>query len=151
MYKDIWEQRGTYTVAHLRKGDIADPNYKGAHSCITKESYINVMKTHGIDHENVIWLSDDINERTKWPTPFKTKNWYECSRGHSWSYPVGENSYPEIVFDFLPELLLMIFAKRIYRANSSFSWWGAFLSDAEIYSPVIKSKPQNKKIGKRTT
>ena len=141
MYKDIYEHRGTYTVAHIRKGDIADKNYKGAHSCISNESYINIMNHHEVDISKVIWLSDDKSERTEHPFPFTTKNWYDCSKGHKWTYPAGEHPYPEVVFDFLPELLLMIFAKRIYRANSSFSWWGAFLSNAEIYSPVIKSKP----------
>lgn len=146
IYKDIYDMRGTYTVAHLRKGDIADPNYKGAHSCVSKESYLKIMQSHDVNPDSVIWLSDDIKERTAWPSQFTTKNWYSCSKGHKWTYPVGEHqSRNEIVFDFLPELLLMVFAKRIYRANSSFSWWGAFLSDAEVYSPVIKSKPKDKR------
>ena len=46
----------------------------------------------------------------------------------------------DIIFDFLPELLLLVFAKKIYRSNSSFSWFGSFLSNAIIYSPVVKPK-----------
>jgi hypothetical protein len=44
----------------------------------------------------------------------------------------------DIVFDWLDDFLKMYFARTIFRANSSFSWWASFLSPtAKVYSPVI--------------
>ena len=143
LYQDILKHKGTYVVAHLRRGDIASPSYKGAHSMITKDSYLDAFKKYGVSEDEVIWLSDDKTQRT--PNPFMfTKDYYKMSKGHRWSYPQGEcHQQNEIIFDFLIELLLLKFAKIIFRANSSFSWFGAFISEAEVYSPVITSKPPN--------
>lgn len=142
IYKELYKQRGTYTVAHLRRGDIANKNYQGAHSMITKASYLKAFAKFGDSEKNIIWLSDDINERTQRPSVL-SKNYYNMSSGHRWQYPSGElkQENSEIVFDFLIELLLLKFAGKIYRANSSFSWFGAFISDAIVYSPIIKPKP----------
>ena len=137
LYQDIVKHKGKYVVAHLRRGDIASPHYKGAHSMINKDSYFNAFKKYGVSKEDVIWLSDDRKQRTLKPFMF-SKDYYNISKGHRWVYPAGE-----IIFDFLIELLLLKFAKIIFRANSSFSWFGAFISDAEVYSPVITSKPTN--------
>lgn len=143
LYQDISEHKGTYIVAHLRRGDIASRNYRGAHSMVTKESYLEAFRQYGVPEEDVIWLSDDSTERTKMPFMF-SKDYYSISKGHLWSYPEGEHPQNnEIIFDFLIELLLLKFAKKIFRANSSFSWFGAFISEAEVYSPVITSKPTN--------
>lgn len=38
---------------------------------------------------------------------------------------------------FIPDFYGMTKAKMFYRANSSFSWWAANLSDAEVWSPII--------------
>lgn len=40
-------------------------------------------------------------------------------------------------YAFLPDFYRLIKAKVLLRGNSTFSWMAAFLSDAEIYSPVI--------------
>ena len=143
LYQDIFKHKGTYVVAHLRRGDIASRYYKGAHSMITKESYLEAFRQYEVDEKEIIWLSDDSSERTQMPFMF-SKDYYSISNGHLWSYPEGEHHQNnEIIFDFLIELLLLTFAKKIFRANSSFSWFGAFISEAEVYSPVIKSKPTN--------
>ena len=145
LYKDIFNKRGTYIIAHLRRGDIASHNYIGNHSMITKKSYFKALKKFGDNEKEIIWISDNINERTPYPSVF-TKNYYNLSNGHKWLYPMGEIvQNNEIVFDFLIELILLKFAKKIYRGNSSFSWFGSFISNAKIYSPVLKSKPINRK------
>ena len=47
----------------------------------------------------------------------------------------------EPFFDFVPDFLKLYFAKTIFRANSSFSWWGAFLSPtAKVYSPILHKR-----------
>ena len=40
LHQDIIKHKGTYIVAHLRRGDIASPFYKGAHSMINCENLI---------------------------------------------------------------------------------------------------------------
>jgi hypothetical protein len=144
LYKKLYSIKGTYDIAHLRRGDIASPSYKGAHSMVTKQSYIKAMQTNGTDVEQVIWVSDDVKERSPFPIKINERDVYSLSKGHKWSYPTGEHEIPDIIFDFLPEFLLIVFARTIYRANSSFSWWAAFLSEAEVYSPVITSKPTDR-------
>jgi hypothetical protein len=45
---------------------------------------------------------------------------------------------PGIIFDWLEDFLRLYFARTIFRANSSFSWWAAFLSpQARVFSPVL--------------
>lgn len=38
---------------------------------------------------------------------------------------------------FIPDFISLMKAKVLFRGNSTFSWWAATLSDAEIFSPVI--------------
>ena len=124
------------TVCHLRRGDIAELNFIGSHSMISKESYLNQLYMLGIGALDVIWISESEQERSD-------NVWNDKSRGHNWSYPKGESYCPEIFLDFLPDFLSMVFANTLLRGNSSLSWWAAFLSSAEIYSPVINPKPQD--------
>ena len=42
------------------------------------------------------------------------------------------------MFDWLDDFLKLYFARTIFRANSSFSWWAATLSPtAKVFSPVV--------------
>jgi hypothetical protein len=134
MYKWYDNNKHTQDVCHLRRGDIAELNFNGAHSMISKASYIKQLDLLGIDKSNVIWLSESKIDRSE-------NMWNNKSRGHNWAYPNGEKYCPDIFLDFLPDLLSMIFARTLLRGNSSLSWWGAFLSVAKVYSPVIKPKP----------
>ena len=48
---------------------------------------------------------------------------------------------PDVVFDWMNDFLKMYFARTIFRANSSFSWWAGFLSPtAKVYSPVVNKQ-----------
>jgi len=40
-------------------------------------------------------------------------------------------------FSFIPDFVALTQAKVLFRGNSTFSWWAATLSSAEIYSPVV--------------
>uniref|UniRef100_A0A6C0D9J4 Glycosyltransferase n=1 Tax=viral metagenome TaxID=1070528 RepID=A0A6C0D9J4_9ZZZZ len=135
MYKWFESRKHTYDLCHLRRGDISYINYQGSHSMISKESYLNQLNILKINKDDIVWISDDPCEKTP-------NIWNVKSAGHIWDYPCGEQYCPEIFLDFLPDLLNIIFARKILRGNSSFSWWGVFLSNAvEIYSPLIKPKP----------
>ena len=138
IYKYFFTNKYTYNVVHLRRGDINTVNFNGCHSVISKESYLSQIKKLGLCKDNIVWISDDYKERT-------FNKWHEKSPGHRWTYPRGEHFCNEIFLDFLPDFLMMIFAKTILRGNSAFSWWASQLSNATIYSPFIKPKPDNMK------
>jgi hypothetical protein len=151
IYKEIEKLKGTYDLVHLRRGDIAMGGYKGAHSMISKQSYIDAVEHYDFNPDSLLWISDNDNESH---IPYKhteLKEWYtkwthiaKRAKGH-WFYPTGERKDKDVFFDFFPDFLLLIFARTIFRGNSAFSWWGAMLSDAKVYSPVIQSKPVEKK------
>ena len=131
----FWSQRqNTYTIAHLRRDDIASPEYNKNHaqgySVISKQSYETAFDKFGINPTDVIWISDD-----------RTGKWHQMNNpmaNFGWTYPVGSNYVEKFVFDWLEDFLKLYFAKTIFRANSSFSWWAAFLSPtATVYSPVL--------------
>jgi hypothetical protein len=53
----------------------------------------------------------------------------------------GSEVLPDVLFDWLEDFLRLYFARTIFRANSSFSWWAAFLSPcARVFSPVIDKR-----------
>lgn len=47
--------------------------------------------------------------------------------------PMTINGLP----DWLPDFHRLMRARILFRANSSFSFWSATLSDADVYSPVV--------------
>ncbi len=135
-FKAYSGRRGTYDVAHLRRDDIADPsynkNYDQGYSVLSKESYVRAFRKFGFDPEKMEWVSDDYLGKWHVGRP--------QTRQGGWAYPVGsEYLGPELVFDWLPDFIKLCFARTIFRANSSFSWWAGFLSPtAKVYSPVIQ-------------
>jgi hypothetical protein len=133
-----WEpKKGTYDIAHLRRDDIASPEYNKniiqQYSVISKESYYRAFDSFGIDKDRVIWVSDDYSR--KWHTDRP-----EPKRFH-WYYPTGAEFKEPEGFDWLEDFLKIYFARNIFRANSSFSWWASFLSPtATVYSPILDKK-----------
>jgi hypothetical protein len=137
IYKTMEKNKHTYDVIHLRRGDVATINFSGAHSCISKNSYLKALEDIHIDISKIIWISDDINERSY-------NIWNDLSSGHKWYFPTGEYVQPQIFFDFFPDFLTIYFARTIIRGNSAFSWWASTLSlTIDIYSPNLEAKPDD--------
>jgi hypothetical protein len=117
MYKELEDKQGTYDVAHFRRTDISQKNYKGGHSMVSKQSYHTAFSKYDVSENDIIWVSD------------------EHSIG--WNY---NKSIPKIggyTINWLADFLKIKFARRIFRSNSSFSLFASWLSDAEIYSPWL--------------
>ena len=133
-YKRYSDMQGLYDVAHLRRDDISDPGFNRTHgqgySVISKNSYLQAFRKYGYAEEDIAWVSDDYTG--KWHVGRKVR-----FRG-GWDYPAGSQYLPGIMFDWLDDFLKLYFARTIFRANSSFSWWAACLSPtARVFSPVL--------------
>jgi hypothetical protein len=135
-YKRYSDIQGLYDVAHLRRDDISDAQYNRAHShsqgysVISKDSYSRAFRKFGYPEESIEWVSDDYTGR--WHVGRKVR-----FRG-GWEYPSGSQYIPGMMFDWLGDFLKLYFARTIFRANSSFSWWAALLSPtAKVFSPVL--------------
>ena len=133
-YRRYSDMQGLYDVAHLRRDDISDAAYNQTHvqgySVISIDSYRRAFEKFGYDADAIQWVSDDYTGQ--WHVGRKMRY-----RG-GWAYPAGSEYLPGIVFDWLDDFLKLYFARTIFRANSSFSWWAATLSPtATVFSPVI--------------
>ncbi len=133
LYRRMEDRQGTYSVAHLRRDDIADwQNITNqGYSVISKESYEKAFLNFGYDPKKVEWVTDDKSGKHG----IKLNNYQD-----NWNYPEGSAYIKDIFFSWLPDFLKLKFAKAVFRANSSFSWWASFLSDAEIYSPRLHAR-----------
>lgn len=133
-YRRYEDMQGLYDVAHLRRDDVSDAAYNQTHvqgySVVSVESYRRAFAKFGYDEQEILWVSDDYSG--KWHVGRKMRH-----RGR-WTYPEGSEYLPGVVFDWLDDFLKLFFARTIFRANSSFSWWAAMLAPAaRIFSPVI--------------
>jgi hypothetical protein len=130
-----WESKaGTYDVAHLRRGDIADVNYnlnnEQGYSVVSKDSYFAAFEKFGYDKDKIEWISNDSTK--KWHTDRPDMIFLP------WSYPEGAQFDKNMIFDFFEDWIKMYFARTVFRGNSSFSFWACLLSPtAKVYSPVI--------------
>lgn len=145
IYKKLEDKQGTYNIAHLRRDDISNVNYKnnGGYSVISKKSYEKAFKKFDYDPKSIEWTTDDWQNKWKVGTPFSTG--FLNKRGR-WNYPSGSEYIPDVIFDWLPDFLRLYFAGTIFRANSSFSFWAATLSKGRENPPKIFAPRLDKRI-----
>ena len=145
IYKRLEDIQGTYDIAHLRRDDISNPNTKnnGGYSVISKDAYLKAFKHYGYDPEKIEWTTDDWSG--KWGVGNSIADGRINKRG-SWRYPTGAEVLPGIIFDWLPDFLRLYFARSIFRANSSFSFWACTLAKGRETPPKIFSPRLNKRV-----
>jgi len=127
VYKRAEDKQGTYDVAHLRRDDTVheDITHNWNYPVISRRSYEKAFQVFGVDSRKMEWISDDF------PT----------HPNMGWNYPKGQLRIDDIFFDFFPDFLKLYFARSIFRANSSFSWWASLLSPtATVYSPILHKR-----------
>ena len=102
------------TSVHIRRGDYL--KLSDIFSLCSKEYYINAMRK--LENQKFIFVSDDI----KWVKQnFK-----------------GDNIFYSELNDDILDLTLMTMCSNNIIANSSFSWWGAFLNknkNKQVFAP----------------
>jgi len=145
VYKKLEDKQGTYDIAHLRRDDIANVNYQqnGGYSVISKEAYLKAFKKYDYDPDKIEWTSDDWTN--KWGVGNAIEQGTISKRG-SWGYPIGSEYLPEIIFDWLPDFLRIYFARSIFRANSSFSFWACTLAKGRETPPKIFAPRLDKRV-----
>lgn len=118
MYKELEDNQGTYDVAHFRRTDIANKNYKGGHSMVSKESYLTAFEKYNQDPDKVKWISDEPTMGWKWNKQIPH---------------IGGRRIP-----WIADFLKIVFARNIFRSNSSFSLFAAWISNSQtIYAPWL--------------
>jgi hypothetical protein len=133
LYKRMEDKQGTYHIAHLRRDDIANVKNTSnqGYSVISKESYEKAFRQYDYDPKTIEWVTDDRTGSCGILAP---------TVADYWSYPEGSRRENGIFFSWFPDFLKLMFAKTIFRANSSFSWWAAFLSNADVFSPRLHTR-----------
>jgi hypothetical protein len=96
-----------YIAAHLRQGDYL---HNPQFCNVSRQSYLACVQQHDLP-DRLVWV-DQAN-------PVRLK--------------VTDNAG---LYD-LPDFITLMQADVILRANSTFSWWAATLSDAHVFSPVV--------------
>ncbi|MDD2225312.1 MAG: alpha-1,2-fucosyltransferase [Candidatus Shapirobacteria bacterium] len=118
-------------AVHIRRGDyITDKKTKKYHGTCTKEYYFNAieMMKHQIPHAIFYFFSDDIN----WVR--------ENFNIDNVKMKIGTD--PNL--SDCEELILMSKCKHQIIANSSFSWWGAWLNNNKNKIVMVPSKWMSK-------
>jgi len=139
VYKRLEDKQGTYDIAHLRRDDISNPQYNDnqGYSVLSKDCYIKAFKKFGYDPEKIEWTTDDWSGKWNVGKP-SDHDWF--SKRGGWHYPEGAEYLNDVVFDWFPDFLRLYFARSIFRANSSFSFWASLLSEAKVFSPVLNKR-----------
>jgi len=104
-------------VVHLRRGDYLFSKYIKHFASITRKCYKNAIEQFGYNYKDVYFVQEEF------------------------FYSAGYNTWMDNQeYNFLEDFQTIQNADVIFRANSTFSWWAAALSNAKIFSPVVGGK-----------
>jgi hypothetical protein len=99
------KNKNYYIACHLRRGDMVT----GPYPTFTEKCYIEACKQFNYDPADIIWVSEDCPQEDK-----------ECN---------------DLNIPFLPDYMTLLNADVVFRANSTFSFWGGLLGNSIVYSP----------------
>lgn len=121
----------TNSVAiHVRRGDFKNDN-NPYHYILNEEYYQNAIQyvNNNIESPFFFWFSDDIE-------------WVKEKIGikNNYRFIKLQTNHSDI-----DEMLLMKNCNHIITANSTFSWWSAWLSDKRCGIKVVPKKPYGMK------
>ena len=110
-----WGSEGAMTSVHIRRGDyISSPHMTEFHTNLSETDYY--QKAMEIIGGDFMFISDDI----EW-----------CKENFK-----GDNIFYSPFTEELEDLCLMTYCTNNIIANSSFSWWGAYLGfDGKVIAP----------------
>ena len=92
---------------------------------VSPESYIECANRFGLGASNITWQDGD----THYPWPGHDASLFKHHEHH--------NEFDERM-DFLPDFVVMMRAKNLLRANSTFGWWAHELGDNErVFCPDV--------------
>ncbi len=110
-------------LANLRLGDYLLPC--NPFSWVSKSSYIDCCDRFGLDSEKITWQDGDVH----FPWPDHDASLFKHHEHHA--------EFDERI-DFLPDLVVMMRAKNLLRANSTFGWWAHELGDNDrVFCPDV--------------
>lgn len=110
-----WKRRFTThlsIVAHVRRGDYI--NLSNIFCLVSEASYVTACKNYGLNVDNINWVQEGK----------RTISQDLLTSGLS----------------FIEDFMLLMNAQVLLRANSSFSWWAAVLSNARVFSPIVEDR-----------
>jgi hypothetical protein len=106
-------------IIQIRLGDMArDPQVREIHGIVTDEYLDSAIKMHGLSPEKYVVITDD-SERIAKELP---------------KFAAIVTHYSHSNSD-LEDLCSLTLAKKIIISNSTFGWWGAWLSEGEVVAP----------------
>ena len=115
--KDIPIQYKTVSI-HFRIGDYLKPCHSTHHPILYEEYYLNAIKHFDENYEYIVFVEKDsiIEMNKRFPNLLKKIN-------YKIAYTINN------IETDIDELQLMSKCEHNIIANSSFSWWGAFLNE----------------------
>tara|TARA_R110000824_G_scaffold196744_2_gene380032 strand:- start:1127 stop:1882 length:756 start_codon:yes stop_codon:yes gene_type:complete len=122
-FKDVWvdmfpKVKPYYIACHLRRGDyVNNPHFPVIH----EKSYLDAVEKYGYSLDDIIFVGEEIKQ------PNDTRNYSSDKSFHG-------------NIDFLYDFFLLLNADVLFRSNSTFGWWGSFLSKNKTFSPIIQGR-----------
>jgi hypothetical protein len=111
-------QRWDYVI-QIRLGDMArDPLVRQIHGIVTDEYLESAMKIHGLNPVNYLVITDDPEKIMHELPKFAALDTKHCQSNSD-----------------LEDLHALSMAKKLIISNSTFGWWGAWLSQGEVVAP----------------
>ncbi len=114
--RELVKETGADTAIHIRRGDYLTSL---KHYVLPDSYYLNAINKLG--SKNVVIFSDDEEYVRSFQNRYFLKNWIQ--------YFVWDS------IDAIHDLAAMSFFKNIVIANSSYSFWAAYLSNAKVIAP----------------